>query len=58
MTKILTRKASIPDKSGDYKEGRVELNVIFAVQMDIELYNYVDVVLRKLKLGKLLDELK
>lgn len=58
MTKILTRKASIPDKSGDYKEGRVELDVIYAVQMDIEMYNYVDVVLRKHKMGKLLDELK
>jgi hypothetical protein len=26
--------------------------------MDIELYNYVDVVLRKLRLGILFDELK
>jgi len=26
--------------------------------MDIELYNYVDKVLRKLRMGKLLDELK
>ena len=58
MTKILTRKTSLPDKSGDYKEGRVELDVIYAVQMDIEIYNYVDVVLRKVKLNKLVDELK
>ena len=58
MTKILTRKCSIPDKNGDYKEGRCDLDVIYAVQMDIELYNYVDKVLRKLRMGKLLDELK
>ena len=47
MTKILTRKASIPDKTGDYKEGRCELDIIYNVQMDIELYNYVDNVIRK-----------
>ena len=58
MTKILTRKCSIPDKNGDYKEGKCDLDVIYAVQMDIELYNYVDRVLRKLRMGKLLDELK
>jgi len=58
MTKILTRKCSIPDKSGDYKEGRCELDVLFAVQMDIEIYNYVDIVLRKLRMGVLQDEMK
>lgn len=58
MTKILTRKCSIPDKGGDYKEGRCELDVIHAVQMDIEMYNYVDVILRKLRMGKLADEVK
>ena len=47
MTKILTRKASIPDRNGDYKEGRVELDVIYNVQMDVELYNYTDIVMRK-----------
>lgn len=58
MTKILTRKCAIPDKSGDYKEGKCDLDVIYAVQMDIELYNYVDIVLRKNKLGILLDQMK
>jgi hypothetical protein len=51
MTKILTRKCSIPDKSGDYKEGRCELNVIHAVQMDIEMYNYWDIAMRKLRMN-------
>jgi hypothetical protein len=58
MTKILTKKCSIPDKSGDFKMGRCELNVIHAVQMDIEMYNYVDVVLRKLRLNRLEAEVK
>lgn len=57
MTKILTRKASLPDPSGDYKEGRVELDIIYAVQMDIEIFNYVDVVLRKFEMGKIMEEL-
>ena len=58
MTKILTRKCAIPDKNGDYKEGKCELDVIYAVQMDIERYNFVDIVLRKVRLGILVDELK
>lgn len=51
MTKILTRQCSIPDLDGNYKESKVELNVIHAVQFDIELYNYIDVILRRLRLG-------
>ena len=58
MTKILTRKCSIPDRNGEYKEGKCELDVIYAVQMDIELYNYVDIVLRKNKMGILEAEMK
>ena len=58
MTKILTRQCSIPDIGGDYKEARCDLNVIYAVQFDIDLYNYIDVVLRKLKMGTLRDEQK
>ena len=58
MTKILTRKCSIPDRNGEYKEGRCELDVIHAVQMDIDLYNYVDIVLRKLRMGILLIEMR
>jgi hypothetical protein len=57
MTKILTRQASIPALSGDYKEGYCDLNTLYAVQMDIELYNYIDVVLRKFRMGILRDEM-
>jgi len=31
MTKILTRNCSIPDETGNYRESKVELNVIYAV---------------------------
>lgn len=58
MTKILTRMCSIPDINGDYKESRCDLNVIYAVQFDIELYNYIDCCLRKLRLGILREEMK
>lgn len=53
MTKIITRQASIPNINGVYKDSKVELDVIYAVQFDIDLYNYVDVVLRKLRMGRL-----
>mgnify|MGYP006893248564 CR=1 FL=1 len=58
MTKILTRACSIPDLGGSYEDSKVELNVIHAVQFDIETYNYIDVVLRKLKMGILASEVK
>ena len=58
MTKILTRQCSIPDLQGNYKESKVELNVIWGVQFDIEYYNYYDIVLRKLRMGILAYEMK
>jgi len=33
------------------------LNTIYAVQFDIELYNYVDSTLRKLRMGVLREEI-
>jgi hypothetical protein len=57
MTKILTRQCSIPDINGDYKEAKCDLNTIYAVQFDIELYNYIDSTLRKLRMGILRDEI-
>ena len=34
------------------------MDVIHAVQMDIEMYNYVDIVLRKNGMGTLTDEMR
>jgi hypothetical protein len=46
MTKILSRKCSVPDRSGDIKQGAVDFNSLYAIQMDIETYNYFDVVFK------------
>jgi hypothetical protein len=57
MTKILTRQCSIPDINGDYKEAKCDLNTIHAIWFDIELYNYIDTSLRKLRMGILRNEI-
>lgn len=53
MTKILSRKCSIPDISGDVKLSKVDFNVMYAIQMDIENYNYIDIILRDFNSGNL-----
>lgn len=58
MTKILTRQCSLPNPEGDFKESKVELNNIYAIQFDIELYNYIDIALRKLRMGILAQEVQ
>ena len=58
MTKILTRKCSIPDRSGDIKQARCDFDVLFNVQMDIEMYNYIDLLLYEYRSGKLKDDSK
>lgn len=58
MTKILTRQCSFPDLNGNQKMSIVEMNVVCAVQLDIEIYNYIDVVLRKIRMGTLLNEIR
>ena len=56
MTKIISEKCSIPDMKGEYKMSRIEFDLVRNVAFDIELYNYVDVALRKLKMGTLRNE--
>ena len=46
MTKILTRKCSVPDRSGDVKLSRCDFNILFYIQMDIELFNYFEILMR------------
>ena len=58
MSKILSAKCAIPDRNGDFKQGKCEMDIIFNVQQDVQLYNYVDVVLRKWRMGILKDELQ
>lgn len=56
MTKVLSRKCSVPSKTGDIKENFCDFNILYAIQMDIELYNYVDMLMRDFKSGKLAAE--
>jgi hypothetical protein len=56
MTKILTRKCSVPDKGGDIKEGLCDFNVLYSLQMDIELYSYIECVFRDFRSGKMAQE--
>ena len=53
MTKVLSRKCSIPDHTGDIKLARCDFNVLYNIQMDLELYNYIDVLMNDYKTGKL-----
>jgi hypothetical protein len=48
---------SIPDLSGDYKEGKCDLNTIYAVLFDMIVYNNIDVILRKSRMGILREEI-
>ena len=56
--KILTHKISIPSPDGQYKYSELNLGVFWGVQMDIERFNYVDIVLRKYKMGILQQEIQ
>ena len=57
MTKILTRKCSVPDRSGDIKQSSCDFNILYSIQMDIELYNYIDIALRDFRSGKMQKEM-
>jgi len=52
MTKILTRKCSIPNSTGDIKQSLCDFDAIHAVQMDIEMYNFVHLVFQDFRSGK------
>ena len=58
MSKILTRKCSVPDKSGDIKQSTCDFNVLYALQMDIELYTYLEMLFRDYRSGKIAEELR
>jgi hypothetical protein len=56
MTKVLARKSSIPNESGDIKQSICDFDVIHALQMDIEMYNYLHSIFKDYFSGKLRDE--
>mmetsp|Transcript_11812 Transcript_11812/g.18172 ORF Transcript_11812/g.18172 Transcript_11812/m.18172 type:complete len:158 (+) Transcript_11812:7025-7498(+) len=53
LAKILTRKCTIPHHTGDIKQSQTVFNILFSIQMDIELYNYVDILFKESRTGKL-----
>mmetsp|Transcript_11821 Transcript_11821/g.18204 ORF Transcript_11821/g.18204 Transcript_11821/m.18204 type:complete len:274 (+) Transcript_11821:1779-2600(+) len=53
LAKILTRKCTVPHYSGDIKQSLSIFNILNAVQMDIELYNYVDILFFEFRSGRL-----
>jgi hypothetical protein len=58
MSKILSAKCAIPDKNGDFKMGKCEIEILFNVFLDVKLYNFIDVILRKYFMGILEEELR
>lgn len=57
LTKILTNKCAIPSVDGIFKHNIFHFNVFWAIQMDVERFNYFDVLLRKSRLGTLETEI-
>ena len=53
LTKILANKCSVPDVSGDIKLSLVDFNILEALQMDIEMYNYISQLLSEYWQGKM-----
>jgi hypothetical protein len=53
MTKVLSRKCSVPDETGDIKLARCDFNILFCVQMDVELYNFCTILFHNYRNGKL-----
>jgi len=41
-----------------YKLARCDIDIIYFVSLDIKLYNYIDIVLKKLRLGTLREEIR
>ena len=58
MSKILSKKFSIPHKSGEFRKGECEMELLYNVRTDIGLYNYIDVLLRKKNMGILEQDMK
>lgn len=52
----MQRKTSIPSTSDVYNEGRCYWNIIYAIQMDIENFNYMTIVFYDWRNGKLTEE--
>jgi predicted transcriptional regulator len=57
MSKILAKRVSIPSSSGTLKDYTFELMIFHHVYTDVELYNFVDYLLRLRKMGILQQQI-
>ena len=53
LAKILACKCTVPNKSGDIKQAQIFFNILYYLQTDIELYNYIDIMLKDWEAGRL-----
>mmetsp|Transcript_22642 Transcript_22642/g.34937 ORF Transcript_22642/g.34937 Transcript_22642/m.34937 type:complete len:101 (-) Transcript_22642:542-844(-) len=53
LAKVLVYKCTIPHSTGDIKRGWYNIDVIYAIQTDIELFNYTDILLAEFRHGNL-----
>lgn len=51
ISKMVQIKMSVPHKSGDPKLRMSTFALIYSVQTDVELFNYIDKLFRSYKLG-------
>ena len=56
MTKIMTKQSAVPDRTGDIKLFTCEFNLLFHLQTDVELYNYLSLVFEDYFGDKFKDE--
>ena len=55
---VLERKVSIPSINEVYNEATIHWDIFYTIQMDVENYNYVDVILNDNRMGRLTEENK
>jgi len=57
MTKILSNQFSVPDESGLAKNAVCHFDPLFSVMYDIEIYNYIDWLLRLREMDALKEQI-
>ena len=58
LSKLMQRKASIPAVTNVNHEAMCHWDIFYQVQMDIENYNYIDLVLKQYFEGNLTEEVR
>ena len=55
LTKILAKKCSFPDLQGDVKQNKVQSFVLKSIASDLQVYNFVDCLIRRNKANTLAE---